>query len=104
MRLGRVRRFLAFICVALVVTAGTAPSAMAEVYENPAMDGSSDPAFDLLILRPIGIIGAGIGTLFFLVPVLPLTLITRPQDIGEPFDKLVVQPVRYVVADPLGQH
>ena len=104
MRSGRLRQFLASICVALIVVTSIAPTALAEVYEDPAQDGSSNPAFDLLILRPIGIIGAGIGTLLFLVPVAPLTLITRPQDIGKPFDKLVVQPVRYVVADPLGQH
>ena len=55
-------------------------------------------------MRPVGIIGAGVSTLLFLVPVAPIVLISRPQDIGRPFNKMVVQPVRYVVADPLGQH
>jgi hypothetical protein len=96
---------IAVLCGALMLSLAASPSwSSQDEYENLANDATSPAAFDLLILRPIGIITAGISTLAFLVPVLPIVLITRPQDIGRPFDKMVLQPVRYVVADPLGKH
>jgi len=96
---------VAALCVALFLMLAASPSWSAQdEWDDPAQDPTSPPVFDLLILRPVGIIGAGVSTLLFLVPVAPIVLISRPQDIGKPFDKMVVQPVRYVVADPLGQH
>ena len=89
----------------LMLSLAASPSWSAQdEYENLAEDATSPAVFDLMILRPIGIVSAGLTTLVFLVPVAPLVLITRPQDIGRPFDTLVLQPVRYVVADPLGKH
>lgn len=102
---GGFRRYVAAVCAALLLLAGAAPSgSAADLHADLAEEATSPPMFDLLILRPVGIIGAGISTLLFLVPVVPLTLLTRPSEIGKPFDKMVVQPVRYVIADPIGKH
>jgi hypothetical protein len=39
----------------------------------------------------------------FIVSV-PLVAITRPHEIGEPFDALVVAPAKYIWVDPIGTH
>jgi len=103
MELGRIRRIVAATAAALALALAATP-AWSEEYDDPSTDASSPPMFDLFFLRPIGIVGIGIGAGLFVMPVAPLTLLTRPSDIGAPFQKLVVGPVRYVVADPLGQH
>ena len=36
--------------------------------------------------------------------VAPVMLVTRPQDLGTPFELLVSRPARFVFADPLGSH
>jgi len=104
MRLGRFRRIVAATCAALVLTLGATPAWSIDEHEALSADTSSPAMFDLFILRPVGIVAIGIGAGLFLVPVAPLTLISRPTDIGKPFEKLVVNPVRYVIADPLGKH
>ena len=34
----------------------------------------------------------------------PITLITRPSDIGRPFEWLIMKPIRYTWVDPIGDH
>ncbi len=104
MKTGHFQHLVAAIAAALVFVLAAAPVGATEFEQNPADDATSPVVFDLLILRPIGIVGAAVSTVLFIVPVAPLTLITRPVDIGKPFDKMVVQPARYVVVDKLGQH
>jgi len=104
MGFGRIRRIVAATTVVLALALTTTPAWSKDEHDDPGRDASSPPMFDLFVLRPVGIVGIGIGTALFVAPVAPLTLLTRPSDIGKPFRKLVVDPVRYVVADPLGQH
>jgi hypothetical protein len=104
MKAGRIQRLVAALAVALLLTLAALPAGATEFEKNPADDATSPPVFDLLILRPIGIVGAAVSAAFFVVPVAPLTLITRPSDIGKPFDKLIIQPGRYVLVDKLGEH
>lgn len=74
------------------------------LHENPIEESTSPAALDVLVLRPLGIVGLAISTGLFLAPVAPLTLITKPGEIGAPFDKMVMDPVRYLVKDPIGEH
>lgn len=105
MRSGRIHRIAAAIAAALVLSLSATPAwSSSDQHENLAADATSPPMFDLFVLRPIALVGVGISGALFLVPVAPITLLTRPTDIGKPFNKLVVAPVRYVVADPLGDH
>ena len=61
------------------------------------------PTFDLLVLRPVGLVGL-VGGFGLFVLSSPITLVTRPHEIGTPWDQMVVGPAKYVWADPLGQH
>jgi hypothetical protein len=65
---------------------------------------TSPVMLDLLLLRPVGLVSLAVSTVFFVVPVLPLTLITRPAEIGKPFESMVLEPARFVWMDPLGSH
>lgn len=59
---------------------------------------------DLLLLRPVGLITMVVSTIFFVVPVAPITFLTRPGEIGKPFDIMVAEPARFVWVHPLGSH
>jgi hypothetical protein len=103
MRSGRFHRIVAAVATAIAIALAGTP-AWSEDYELPADDATSPPMFDLFVLRPVGIVSLALGTALFIAPVAPLTLISRPSDIGKPFGKLVTNPVRYVFSDPLGDH
>jgi hypothetical protein len=101
----RLRRFLAASC-ALVLLAGVAAPAYSSSESMRSMMAGSDPVsptVDVLLLRPIALVTLIAGTALFIVSV-PLVAITRPHEIGEPFDALVVAPAKYIWVDPIGTH
>ena len=109
--LERFRRITAALCAAALLAGMCIPSAaMAEdsryltSSDSAATDHSSNPVADLLFLRPIGLATTAVGTLLFIFPVLPLTLITRPTEINKPFKTFVLGPAKYTWIDPLGTH
>lgn len=55
--------------------------------------------FDLLILRPVGVVATGAGLVIF-VGSLPISLATL--SVGKAFSALVVGPARYTFMRPLG--
>jgi len=69
------------------------------------MKGSDpvSPTVDVLVLRPIAFVTLVGGTALFIASV-PFVAITRPHEIGKPFDALVAEPARYIWMDPLGTH
>jgi hypothetical protein len=102
----RTRRILAALCVFALLVAVTTPAYASTNRSMHAMMSGSDPVaptMDLLILRPLGLFGLLGGICLFVVTT-PITLITRPHEIGTPFKELVVRPAKYVWADPIGQH
>ena len=103
LRIGR-RAIATLVVVSMVGLAGNAFAFERDVHTDPGAEKSCPVTLDLLVLRPLGIVGTLTGTALFLAPVLPLTLITRPGDLGKPFSAMVVRPASYVLADPLGQH
>ena len=95
----RLRNWVA-VGSALALIASAAPVAAGDEYD----EASSAPIMvDVLFLRPLGlaafVTGCGIMAI-----VAPMVLLVRPQGIHKPFDLLVIQPARYVWADPLGTH
>ena len=46
----------------------------------------------------------GVGAVFWAVGVAPFVALTRPTDLGESLDYLIMRPVRYTFVDPLGHH
>ena len=108
--LNRIRRTTAAFCLVALVTGVTFPlSASAnDSFINSsgseAKKTTSPVMLDLLLLRPIGLVTLVVSTVLFVDIVLPLTLITRPAEIGKPFESMVLGPARFVWKDPLGSH
>ena len=107
----RARRIVATICatallVAVVLPAHATTSDMTYINSNDsaAANNSVNAAFDAFLLRPLGFGALAIGSVLFLCPVLPITLITRPTDVMKPFKILILNPAKYIWADPLGTH
>jgi len=101
-----IRRALVALLVTSLLALSAANAAVddRDVHTDPGAEGTSPVTFDLFFLRPVGIVSLVTGTALFIAPVMPLTLISRPGDIGKPFHVLVSKPAHYVFADPLGQH
>ena len=108
--LNRIRRLTAAICVVALVAGVTLPSfasaneSFINSSDSEANNMSSPVMVDLLILRPVALVTLCVSTIFFLVPVVPITLLTRPSEIAKPFDIMVANPARFVWAHPLGSH
>ena len=101
-RARRLRRALTCaLTVSFLAGSGTASNDFDAGF--PDDNATSHPAVDLLVLRPLGLVAFASGVGLF-VPAGALTLITRPSQISEPFDWLVIEPARYVWMDPLGAH
>lgn len=102
----RIRKLFAALCVlALLVAAGSPAYAASNRSMSAMMEGTDpvSPTFDLLILRPVGMVGLVGGFSLFVISS-PIMLITRPHEIGTPWNNMVVKPAQYVWSDPLGQH
>ena len=94
----RLRRILAVVCAAFLMTTA------AEAQTLSQGDAANAPAVvDLMVLRPAGFVGLVIGTAIF-AAISPLVLVTRPQEIGTPFEALMARPARYLWVDPIGGH
>jgi hypothetical protein len=110
--LNSLRRMTAAVCLVALVTliplsasAGQRSStSILNSTDSEANNMTTPVVFDVLILRPLGLAGMAIGSVLFIVPVAPLTLLTRPSDIGKPWERMVLTPARFVWADPLGLH
>jgi hypothetical protein len=109
--LDRFRRIAAASCaVALLAGACIPGAAMAEEFRyltstsSAASERSSNPVADLVFLRPLGLATTAAGTLLFVFPILPITLLTRPSEIDKPFQTFVLGPAKYTWIDPLGTH
>ena len=84
----------------LVVQVGSASAAAKDMEDH----GKVNIIFDAIVLRPLGLAMTAVGGVLFAFPVGPIVGMTRPQDIGEPLDFLVLRAARYTFSDPLGHH
>ena len=98
----RLPRMLAVLFTACLLTT---PALGAGDFEAgfPEENATSHPAVDVLLLRPLGLVALASGVSLF-IPAGAITLITRPAEIGEPYEWLVAGPARYVWKDPIGGH
>ena len=101
----RFRRLLAATCALVLLVGVAAPAYSSSGSMREMMEGSDpvSPTFDVLVLRPVAMVTLVGGTAIFLATV-PFVAITRPHEIGKPFDALVAEPARYIWLDPIGQH
>jgi hypothetical protein len=91
------------IAVALLLVQA-APVAAATTGQDLENRGQTNLVADALILRPLGLVAIGLGAAVWAVGVAPFVAITRPTELDESMDYLVMRPVRYTFADPLGHH
>ena len=108
--LNRIRRITAAVSLVALIVGVTVPlsaSAGDSFINSSASEANnmtSPVMVDLLVLRPVGLVTLVVSTVIFVVPIAPLTLITRPTEINKPFKSMVVEPARFVWSDPLGTH
>ena len=96
-----VRRFLAAFAVAALFAAPA--SAVTEVRTDRIDEGYANPMFDVLVLRPVGLVGLGMSSMLW-VPAEVMTLIVNPTEWKVPVNDLLTKPARFVFTDPLGSH
>lgn len=101
----RIRQLVAALAACGLLLGLAAPAAAQSSALNNADRESTVPiVFDALVLRPVGLAMTLVGSAIFVVPVAPVMAVTRPTDMGKPFQQLVVAPARYTFVDPLGLH
>ena len=94
--------FAVLIAVSLLlVQAAPAAAAAGDGLENR---GRTNLVFDAMLLRPLGLVAIGLGTAVWAVGVAPWVAMTRPTDLDDSMSYLIMRPVRYTFADPLGHH
>jgi len=101
----RTRRLLASACALVLLVGAAAPAYSSSDSMRTMMSGSDpvSPTVDILLLRPIALVTLVGGTALFIAMV-PFVAITRPHEIGKPFDALVAKPAKYIWVDPIGTH
>ncbi len=98
----RIRRSIAAITAALLLSTGlAAPSMASSTFRDDAANAS--PALDVMLLRPAAFVSLVVGV-GLMAALTPLVLITRPTEIDKPFEQLVVKPARFLWVDPIGGH
>ncbi len=85
----------------LVVQVAPAAAITGQELENR---GKTNIVADALILRPLGLIMIGFGSALWAIGVAPFVAITRPTELDDSMEHLIMRPVRYTFADPLGHH
>jgi hypothetical protein len=80
-----------------------ASSALASQEFSNVEASNASPMFDVLVMRPVGLIGLAFGAVLF-VPAAAMTLAIQPTEIGKPTEALIKKPFRYVFSDPIGSH
>jgi hypothetical protein len=96
-----VRRFLA--AFALVALVAAPASAVTEVKTDQVDSAFAPPMMDVLVLRPVGLIGLGLSAILW-VPAQVMTLAINPTEWRMPIHHLLAKPARYVFVDPIGSH
>jgi hypothetical protein len=96
-------RFFSKTLAAAVAVAFLAGPALADQQFTDVEASHTGPAFDALVMRPIGLIGLGIGAILWL-PAAAMTAAVNPSEVAKPTEALVMKPYRYVFQDPIGSH
>jgi hypothetical protein len=88
----------ALVAAALTTTPAFAGGEFADVEASHVGD-----TMDLLVMRPMGLIALGIGSVLWL-PAAAITAAVQPSEIKKPTEALILKPYRYVFDDPIGEH
>lgn len=95
------KRSLVFLIAAVLLITWAASPVLAK--RKQSITGEDRNAvsmmFDLVVLRPLGLVATVVGTAFFVVS-LPFSILGG--NTGEAAKKLVVEPAKYTFSRPLG--
>ncbi len=89
----RVRRWISLCAVVLLLAA---PPALAQ----SAPPSGSDMMVDLVVTRPLGLLGVAAGSALFVIA-LPFTI--PSGSVGKSAEELIKKPLRYTFIRPLGE-
>lgn len=90
---------IVFFLAALLMAAPLAPRALAQAEAETEEATAGSMTYDLLVMRPVGLAAAGIGSIIFVLA-LPLTLLN--DEVDDASQKLISDPWEYTVHRPLG--
>ena len=96
-----IRRFVA--ALALVALVAAPASAVTESNIDHHGSANAPPMMDVLVLRPVGLIGLCLSAVLW-VPAELMTLAINPTEWKMPIDHLLTKPARFVFVDPIGSH
>jgi hypothetical protein len=91
-----------FVAAAVAAAMLASPVLAGPEFTNVEASHTSD-AFDLIVMRPLGMVALGVGALLWL-PAAAMTAAVQPSEIGKPTEALIKKPYRYVFDDPIGSH
>ena len=98
----RIPRTLGALMVAILMLALTTSPAMASDIGGETPEEASTPVvFDTFVMKPLGVV-TFLGGVCAFTASLPIVAVTRPQDIGIPFEALVGRPARFVWGERIG--
>jgi len=96
----RKKTLVFLLATMLVFTWSVAPVLAGDKRYVPTKDRDAlSMMYDVVILRPLGLVGTVVGTAFFFAS-LPFSILGG--NTGEAAQKLVVEPAKYTFARPLG--
>jgi hypothetical protein len=96
-----IRRFTAALALAGLLLAPAASLAGTNI--DNVGDHGSPPMVDVFLMRPIGLMMLGLSCGLFL-PAAAVTAAVRPSELHTTYEYMVLNPARFVFADPLGSH
>jgi hypothetical protein len=91
-----------FVAAAVVAVLLATPAVAGQEFSDVEASHAG-VAFDLIFMRPVGLIGLGIGAIMWL-PAAAMTAAVQPTEIHKPTEALIMKPYRYVFSDPIGSH
>jgi hypothetical protein len=100
----RIRHFAAAFATAGLALTLALPARADRMTDLSNAPSSVPMIFDVLVMRPIGLLATVMGTVFYVVPVAPIMALTRPTEIAKPMGPLIGAPARFTFKDPIGHH
>ena len=99
------RRFVrSFAAAVALVAMLSAPAFAGGTQEFRTLEAETvSPGVDLLLIRPLGLIGLGAAVVAWL-PAQAMTMVVRPSEWEKPVDQFLRRPYEFVFVDPLGSH
>ena len=91
-----VKRTVAFLLTAIMLSVAAIPAGAATIKQEPS---STAVVYDVLLMRPLGLVATTVGTAMFIVA-LPFTIPSRSVKVAA--DKLVVAPFNFTFRRPIG--